>query len=175
MAFEVLLSKEKIEKRVEELAQEISSRYTKIDQTLLVIGILKGSFIFLADLVRKMSIPCEIHFVEAQSYGVGTISSGEVKLNRDVSVPLGGRDILLVEDIIDTGHTIDFLLKHFKTHNPKSVSVCSLLHKPAREVVKVPIEHLGFTIEDHFVVGYGLDVDNQYRELSDVVVYKGEK
>jgi len=174
VAFEVLLSKEKIANRVGELAQEVSARYKNTEKPLLVIGILKGCFIFLADLARKMSVPCEIHFVEAQSYGSGTVSSGEVRLTRDVSVPLSGRDILLVEDIIDTGHTIDFLLKHLKTHQPKSVSVCSLLHKPAREVVKVPIEHLGFTIEDHFVVGYGLDVDNMYRELSDIVIFKGE-
>ena len=175
MSFDVLISKDKIAKRVEEIAKEVSDRHRDGAENLIVIGVLKGSFIFLADLVRKLNIPTVIHFVQARSYGSGTESSGAVKLTRDISIPLKGRDILLVEDIVDTGHTIDFLLKHFKSHEPKSVSVCALLHKPSREVVKVPVDHLGFTIEDHFVVGYGLDLDDQYRGLEDIVIYKGEE
>ena len=166
-----LYKREQILKRVGELGSEISRHYANLDEPLIVIGILKGSFIFLADLVRALKIPCEIDFIEASSYGSGTISSGEVKIVRDVSLPIENRDVLIVEDIVDTGITMSHLFDHLRSHQPRSVSLCSFLQKPSRKVKEVKIDFLGFTIEDHFVVGYGLDFNNRYRELPDLVIY----
>ncbi len=170
MNSKVLLSEANIKKRVEELGKQISEHYKKRNaKELVVIGVLKGSFIFLADLVRQFSLPCEIDFVEASSY-VGTSSSGEVAIKRDPPISLEGRDVLLVEDIIDTGLTMVKLLDHFKSRNAQSVAVCSLLFKPSRTKEKVRIDFLGFKIDDHFVVGYGLDFNDRYRELKDIVI-----
>ncbi len=172
--FKVLLSKEEISKRIQVLGKEVSAHYQREKtESLVVLGILKGSFIFTADFVRALDIPCEIDFIEASSYGAGTTSSGEVKILRDTSVPLKGRDIILVEDIVDTGLTISRLLAHLKVHEPKSIKVCSLLDKPSRRKTKVDVDFLGFTIDDHFVIGYGLDYNNRYREIPEVVIYDG--
>lgn len=169
----VLISKSEIQNRIQELGREISNYYSSRGcERLYVIGILRGGFIFLADLVRELKVPIEIDFVWASSYGAATTSSGKIELVRDLEGDITGRDVLIVEDIVDTGHTMSFMLKHLGSKNPKSLRVCSLLHKPAREVVKIPIEFLGFRIEDHFVVGYGLDFNNQYREVPEIVLFK---
>ncbi|MBN8554185.1 MAG: hypoxanthine phosphoribosyltransferase [Deltaproteobacteria bacterium] len=174
--YKVLISEQQIQKRIAELGAEISQKLkSSSDKPLVVIGVLKGSFIFLADLVRKISTPLEIDFVEASSYGAGTTSSGEVKLTRDIKIPIAGRDVILVEDIVDTGHTISFLTQHLAAHKPRSISVASLLFKPARQIKEVKIDFLGFTIDDYFVIGYGLDLNNKFREIKEVVIYEPSK
>lgn len=170
--FKTLISEAKIESRIRKLGLEISKHYqAQSTQRLLVVGILKGSFIFLADLVRSLSIPCEIDFIEVSSYGAGAETSGEIKLKRDLEIEIKGRDVLLVEDIVDTGLTMNHLLKMLGARFPRSVAICSLLDKPSRRRVAVDVDFLGFTIEDHFVVGYGLDFNNRFRELSEVVIF----
>ena len=174
--YKVLISKEQIQNRIVELGAEISQKFkASHDKPLVVIGVLKGSFIFLADLVREISTPLEIDFVEASSYGAGTTSSGEVKLSRDIKIPIAGRDVIIVEDIVDTGHTISFLTQHLAAHKPRSISVASLLFKPARQIKEVKIDFLGFTIDDYFVIGYGLDLNNKFREIKEVVIYEPSK
>lgn len=172
---QIVLSEKQIKARVVEMAKEISEYYKANKcSRLCVVGILRGGFIFLADLVRELSIPVEIDFVWASSYGGSTKTSGAVSLKRDLDFDIAGKDVMVVEDIVDTGLTMDFMLKHLESKKPKSVAVCSLLHKPAREVKKIPIQFLGFKIEDQFVVGYGLDFNNYYRELKDLVVLDKE-
>jgi len=169
----ILISHDQIKQRVTFLGAEISKEVMQHHPfDLVVVGVLKGSFIFMADLIRELSVPCEIDFVETSSYGEGTLSSGSVLLKRDIQLDIQGRDLLLVEDIVDTGYTVSFLLDHFRVKKPRSMAVCALLYKPARKVKEVPIDFLGFTIEDHFVVGYGLDYNNKCRELKDIMIYK---
>jgi len=172
--FEVLLSEAEIKKRVAELGAEISNHYSQDkSRHIVVIGVLKGSFIFLADLVRRLTIECEIEFIEVASYGAGTKSSGQIKLLRDIAVPLEDEDVLVVEDIVDTGHTLYYLLEHLqRSHRPRSVAICALLDKPSRRLRDIKAQFVGFTIEDRFVVGYGLDYNNRFREKKDIVVYK---
>lgn len=170
--FKTLISDKEIRERILSLSKEISAHYQNQNtQRLICLGILKGSFIFLADLVRELGIACEVDFIEASSYGAGTVTSGEVKILRDVSVPIKGRDVLIIEDIVDTGLTMTRLVDHLKSHQPRSIKICSLLDKPSRRKVKMDVDFLGFTIEDHFVVGYGLDYDNRFRELKSVVIF----
>ncbi len=172
---QVVLSEAKIRERIKELGRQISAEYKKAGvERLYVVGILRGGFIFLADLVRELEIPVEIDFVWASSYGEGTKTSGTVKIARDLEGDIQGRDVLIVEDIVDTGLTMTKMLEHLQSKNPKSLSICSLLHKPAREIKKVPIRFLGFTIEDQFVVGYGLDYKNLYREYREIVILPPE-
>jgi len=170
----VLLSADKIHDRIVALGNELSRDYAHVDRKspLLVVGIMKGSFVFLADLVRQLSVPVEVEFIEVSSYGASTSSSGTVTLKRDIGTDIQNRDVILVEDIIDTGTTMDFLFSHLLGKGPKSLKLCSFLHKPARQEKNIKIDYLGFTIEDHFVVGYGLDFDKQYRELKDLVILK---
>lgn len=170
----VLLSAEKIQKRIAELGAQLSKDYSHASRAnpVVIVGILKGSFVFLADLIRHINVPLEVEFIEVTSYGAGTVSSGRVEMKRDLGTSVAGRDVILVEDIIDTGTTMDFLFDHFRTRQPKSLKLCSFLHKPSRQEKPVKIDYLGFTIDDHFVVGYGLDFDKQYRELKDLVILK---
>lgn len=172
MDFPVLISAESIRKRVRELGKEISRQFKDSQQPVLLVGLLKGSFIFLADLVRELDIACEIDFIEVSSYGQGTESSGQVKITKDLQINIEGRELILVEDIVDTGLTLNKVVEILERRKPRSLSICSLLHKPAREKVHVPIHYLGFTIEDHFVVGYGLDCAEAYRQLKDIVIYQ---
>jgi hypoxanthine phosphoribosyltransferase len=168
---QIVLSENQIKTRVKEMGAEISEHYRGRGTNLLyVIGILRGGFVFTADLVREISIPVEIDFIWASSYGAATHSSGTVSVLKDIDMDIAQRDVLLVEDIVDTGNTMDVMLKHLAQKNPRSVSVCSLLHKPARQIKEVPISFLGFTVEDQFVVGYGLDFDNRFRERRDIVI-----
>ena len=160
---EVLISREKVEERIKEVAKEIEKDYTGKD--LVCVGLWKGSVMFMADLIKAIDLDLRIDFMKVSSYGSGTNSTGVVKILKDVDVDLAGKDVLIVEDIIDTGLTIlnvkDFLSKK----NPNSVRVCTLLDKPSRRVVEVKGEYVGFEIPDEFVVGYGLDLDEKYRNL----------
>lgn len=167
---EVLFSKDIIAQRVRELAEEISQDYA--DRELIVIGILKGAFIFMADLIRALRVPCWVDFVQLASYGRGTISSGEVVIRKDIDLSVTGRDVLVVEDIVDTGLTLSYFVDALKKRNPRSLKVCVFLDKRMRRKVPFMADYTGFNIEDGFVVGYGLDFDEQGRQLPDVFVIK---
>lgn len=159
-----MLSAETIAARVRELGAQITKDYA--DRSLVLVCVLKGSFVFASDLARAIDLTAlRIDFLGTRSYGEGTESSGVVQITQDLSKPIAGEDVLVVEDIVDTGLTIAHLVDLFRTRNPRSVKVCSLLHKPARARVEVQVDYLGFTIEDKFVVGYGLDFAERYRNL----------
>ncbi len=159
-----LLTTETLQARVAELGAEITRDYQGTHD-LVVVPILKGSFLFAADLIRHIDLDLSIEFLGLRSYGAGTESSGVVQITYDLTQPVMGRDVLVVEDIVDTGLSMRYLLENLATRQPRSVKLCSLLHKPARSRVKIPIDYLGFTIEDRFVVGYGLDYAEKYRNL----------
>ncbi len=158
-----MLPKEEIATRVEQLGAELTNEYR--DKKLVLVVVLKGSFVFAADLSRAIDLPLRVDFLGVRSYGEGTDTSGVVQITQDLSRPIAGEDVLIVEDIVDTGLTIAHLMDLFRTRSPRSVKVCALLHKPARSRVEVKIDYLGFTIEDKFVVGYGLDFAERYRNL----------
>src|SRR4051812_26385667 len=159
-----MLSAEQIAARVKELGAQITADYT--DRRLVLVSVLKGSFIFTADLCRAIDmLNVRVEFLGVRSYGEGTSSSGVVQITQDLVKPIEGEDVLIVEDIIDTGLTIAHLLELLRTRRPASLKICALLHKPARTKVEVPVHYLGFTIEDRFVVGYGLDWAERYRNL----------
>jgi hypoxanthine phosphoribosyltransferase len=160
----VMFSSEAIAARVRELGAQITADYQ--GRELTVTGVLNGSFLFMADLVRAIDLPIRCDFLGLSSYGSATESSGVVAITKDLSGPVEGRHLLIVEDIIDTGLTMDYLLKNLATRKPASVRIVALLSKPARRKVEVKIDYLGFTIEDRFVVGYGLDFDGRYRNLA---------
>ena len=159
----VLFSAEEIARRVREMGSEISADYG--DSCPILVGVLKGAFVFVSDLARAIDLPLTIDFVALSSYGEATESSGVVKITSDLSRPIEGKHVLVVEDIIDTGLTMRYLLDNLATRHPASIRICGLLHKPARSRTKIPIDYLGFPIEDKFVVGYGLDAAEKYRNL----------
>ena len=161
---ETLISEKDIKKRVDELAAQISLDYDDKGE-LVLVGVLKGSFIFLADLSRRLSIPRHIEFIAVSSYEHGSIRSGAVRLVMDVRRSIEGKHVLVVEDIVDTGHTLHYLIDMLKSRNPASVRTCTLLHKEHRTEVDVDIDYLGFSIGDEWVVGYGLDYDEKDRTL----------
>jgi hypoxanthine phosphoribosyltransferase len=158
-----LISRPKIDRRVKSLAQRISRDYK--GKELVLIGILKGAFVFLADLIRSITIPVEVDFIQVASYGASTASSGVIKIKKDIDLPVVNKHILIVEDIVDYGYTLDYLLRFLKHKKPRSVKICALLDKPARRKVKVPISYKGFTVPDRFIVGYGLDFNEKCRNL----------
>lgn len=160
----VLISEADIDRRVRELAEQISDDYADKGDIVLV-GVLKGSFIFLADLSRRLSIPRTIEFIAVSSYGSSNIASGAVRLVMDVRGNIENRHVLIVEDIVDTGHTLKYLIGMLKSHRPASISTCALLHKPGSAEVEVPIDYIGFGIGDEWVVGYGLDYAERDRAL----------
>ncbi len=160
-----MISARRIARRVREMGREISEVYADLDQPLVLVVILKGAAVFAADLLRSLSIPAELEFVRASSYGSGTTSSGRVRLAHLVEGPLAGRDLLLVEDIVDSGRTIEVIERDLRRRNPASMRLAALLDRPARRVVPVTIDFTGFVIPDRFVVGYGLDYAGLYREL----------
>jgi hypoxanthine phosphoribosyltransferase len=169
----IILTEDKIQKRVSELADEISEDYR--DRDLVLISILKGGVIFLADLTRKIKIPHSFDLVGASSYGSGTRSSGHVILTKDVDLPLKGKDVILIEDIYDTGSTLKVVRELLEVHSPSSIEICAFLwkHKKNR-IYELPIKYKGFEIEDSFVVGYGLDFNEKYRNLPCIGVLKKE-
>jgi hypoxanthine phosphoribosyltransferase len=140
------------------------------DTRPILVGVLKGAFVFLADLVRAMTVPAEIDFVRAASYGKGTETSGQVVLLMDMDIPVAGRTVVLVDDIVDSGLTLDFLRRMIEARNPREVRICALLDKPSRRQVPVPIDYLGFTVPDRFVVGYGIDYQERHRTLPGIFV-----
>jgi hypoxanthine phosphoribosyltransferase len=159
----VLLSTEQIASRVRELGATISRDYH--DQRLVLVPVLKGSFVFAADLARAIDVSLRVDFLGVRSYGAGTETSGVVQITQDLARPIEGDDVVLVEDIVDTGLTVAHLVDLLGTRGPRSVRVCALLSKPSRARVPAKVDYLGFTIEDWFVVGYGLDFDERYRNL----------
>ena len=160
---EVLLSSEQVQARVAELGAQLSADYAGRDPVL--VSVLKGSIIFLADLVRAMPIPLSIDLMEVSSYGASTESSGQVRILKDLSTSIAGREVVVVEDIIDTGLTLNYLLRYLHDKGPASIRICCLLDKPARRLAEIEIEYRGFTIPDRFVIGYGLDYGERYRNL----------
>lgn len=168
----VLINEEEIAKRVKELGAQLTEDYKGKD--LMVVGILKGCMLFLSDLVRAIDLPLTMDFMVVSSYGNATKSSGVVRIIKDLEREIEGKDILIVEDIVDTGLTLSYLIENLKTRNPNSVKVCSLLDKPERRKVHVDIEYIGFGIPDEFVIGYGLDYAEVYRNLPFVGVPKPE-
>ena len=163
---EVLYSQEQIKKRVRELAVEISRDYE--GKELIVIGVLKGAFIFMADLIRCLTIPCRVDFVRLASYGAGAVSSGKVVMTKDIETSIKDQEILIVEDVVDTGLTLSFLINWLQERNPRSLKVCAMLDKRQRRQVPFEADYVGFTIEDGFVVGYGLDFNEKARFLPDI-------
>jgi hypoxanthine phosphoribosyltransferase len=166
--FAELISAEAIAARVAELGAQITADYGPLidKHEVVVLGVLKGSVIFLADLVRHIALPIKIDFIGISSYGDETTSSGVVQITQDLSKPIEGKHVIVVEDIVDTGHTVHYLLENLATRRPTSLKLASLLHKPERQARAVTIDYLGFTIPNKFVVGYGLDVSQRYRNLS---------
>jgi hypoxanthine phosphoribosyltransferase len=158
-----LFSAEQLARRTDELAREISGDYQ--GKELLVVGVLKGAFVFMADLVRRLAVPVRCDFVKVSSYGLGTDSTGNVQLHLDLSTSAEGQQILLVEDIVDTGTCSSWLLGHLRSKQPAGVRLCALLDKPSRRKTPVKIDYLGFSIPDHFVVGYGIDCGERFRQL----------
>ena len=164
----LLFSKKEIAQTVARLAREISVDYA--DKKLVLIGVLKGAFVFLADLVRHVTIPAAIEFVRISSYGSQKESSGEVIVTKDVETPLEGKDVLVIEDIVDTGLSLKFLIEHLRAHHPASLRVCALVDKKARREVEVQADYTGFEMNEGFIVGYGIDFNEQYRALPEIFV-----
>jgi hypoxanthine phosphoribosyltransferase len=162
----ILISRDEIAQAVERLACEIKRDYQ--GKQPLLIGVLKGSFVFMADLIRQLDLPLELDFVRLCSYGTARESSGKVRVVQGVRMPVKGRDVLVIEDIVDTGITISFLLNYLKKRKPASLKLCALTDKPSRRRVPIPIDYLGFTVPDKFIVGYGLDFDQRFRNLPDI-------
>jgi hypoxanthine phosphoribosyltransferase len=165
---EVLIGPEQLQRRVAELGAEISRDYEGGE--VVLVGILKGAVLFLADLMRHLTVPCEIDFIAVSSYGSATDSSGVVRILKDLESSIEGRDVLIVEDIIDSGLTLNYLIRNLRARAPRSLEVCSLLTKPARRRVEDPIRYVGFEIPNRFVVGYGLDHQQRFRNLGYVAV-----
>jgi hypoxanthine phosphoribosyltransferase len=165
--FEELISAHAIATRVAALGAQITADYAPLTQSaeVVVVGVLKGSVIFLADLVRHIALPIVVEFIGISSYGDATVSSGVVQITQDLSRPIEGKHVVVIEDIVDTGHTVHYLMENLATRRPASIKLCALLHKPERSERVMTIDYLGFTIPNKFVVGYGLDIAQQFRNL----------
>lgn len=166
----ILISEEELNSIVEGIAKRINEDYQ--GKNLLLVGLLKGSVAFMADLMKKLEVDCKIDFICVSSYGAGTESSGRVNIIKDVSQSVEGLDVLIVEDIIDSGNTLAFILKYFEAKGANSVKICTLLSKPSRRVVHIPVDYIGREIPDEFVIGYGLDYAEKYRNLPYVGILK---
>jgi hypoxanthine phosphoribosyltransferase len=168
---DILVQRDELEHRVKELAAEISSDYA--GRPLLLIGVLKGAVFFLADLMRQLEVDCEVDFMAVSSYGASTDSSGVVRILKDLDAPIEGRDVLIVEDIVDSGLTLSYLFRMLRARGPASLEVCALLTKPQRREIDLPIRYVGFEIPNRFAIGYGLDYAERYRNLPYVAVLEG--
>ena len=167
---EVLFSEEQLKNRVREIAQQITADYH--GKEIMLISVLRGSFVFMADLCRAIDLPCTLDFMAVSSYGKGTKSSGQVQITKDLSEDISDRHIIVVEDILDSGNTLSYLLKILENRHPASIRLCTLLDKPDRRVKPVEVHYSGFTIPDAFVVGYGLDYAEKYRNLPYIGILK---
>ncbi len=169
---EVLVTSEDIQKKIQEIGERITEDYA--GEKLLLVGILNGSVVVLSDLMRHIGLPCEIEFMDVSSYGAGTTSSGKVRIVKDLNRDVAGRHVLIVEDIVDTGLTLSYLLESLRSRGVSTLEICTLLSKPSRREVDVEIKYLGFEVPDEFVVGYGIDYAGSYRNLPDVCILKPE-
>lgn len=167
---EVLFSEEQLKNRVQEIAQQITADYQ--GKEIMLISVLRGSFVFMADLCRAIDLPCTLDFMAVSSYGKGTKSSGQVQITKDLSEDISDRHIIVVEDILDSGNTLSYLLQLLQARSPASVRLCTLLDKPSRRTKEVELHYSGFTIPDYFVVGYGLDYAEKYRNLPYIGILK---
>ena len=165
----IMISEAEITARINEFSHDITKSYKDTDQ-LVVVGLLRGSFVFIADLVRHLNLPVEVDFMTVSSYGDKMESSRQVRIIQDLETAIKGRDVLIVEDIIDTGHTLSQVIKILETRQPKSLAICTLLNKPSRREIEVPIDWIGFEIPDEFVIGYGIDYAQQGRNLPHIAV-----
>lgn len=169
---EVLFSEEQLRKKVKEIGKQIQQDYA--GKEIMLIAVLRGSFVFMADLCRAIDLPCTLDFMSVSSYGKGTSSSGQVQITKDLSEDISGRHIIVVEDILDSGNTLSYLLKVLENRHPASIRLCTLLDKPDRRVKHVDVHYCGFSIPDAFVVGYGLDYAEMYRNLPYIGILKPE-
>ena len=165
---EVLVTEDELRSRIADLGRQVTEDYAGRD--LLLVGVLKGAVFFMADLMRSLTVPCEIDFMAISSYGAQTDSSGVVRILKDLDINIEGRDVLVVEDIIDSGLTLSYLMRNLESREPASLEVCALLTKPERREIDVPVRYIGFEIPNRFVIGYGLDYDERYRSLPFVAV-----
>jgi hypoxanthine phosphoribosyltransferase len=170
---EVLVAADELRLRVAELAREISRDYADAGRSLLLVGVLKGAMFFLSDLMRLIEIPVEVDFMAVASYGSATDSSGVVRILKDLDAAIEGRDVLIVEDIVDSGLTLQYLLRNLGSRDPRTLEVCALLTKPERRKVDLPTRYVGFEIPDRFVIGYGLDYAERHRNLPFVAALEG--
>ena len=166
---DILISEAKIEKRLDELAKQIMKDYGEED--LLFIGVLKGAAIFMVELAKRIKNNVEFEFIQARSYE-GTESTGKVEITQDLTGKIDGKNVIIIEDIIDTGRTLEYLMRYLTFHNPKTIKLCTLLSKPSRRVVELQVDYIGFSIPDEFVIGYGLDYNQKYRNLPYIGVMK---
>lgn len=169
---EVIYSSDDIKKRVAQLGEQISKEYA--GKEIILVCILKGSYMFTADLSREIDVPCSVEFMQVSSYSDATVTSGSLKIIKDINVPVDGKHIIIIEDIIDTGITLYNLKKMFETRNPKSMKVCAFLDKPSRRIADIEADYVGYKVEDNFLVGYGLDYAQKYRNLPFVAILKEE-
>lgn len=167
-----LISKEEIDGIVKDLGKKLTEDYA--GKNVLLVTVLKGAVVFLADIMREIDLKCEIDFMVVSSYGSGTKTSGNVKIIKDVNIPLEGKDVIIVEDILDSGLTLNYIMNMLKERNPNSIEICTLLDKPARRACDVKAKYIGRQVPDEFVVGYGLDFDEKYRNLPFIGVLKPE-
>ncbi len=170
---EILVSPEQLQRRIAELGDEVNRDYEGRD--LVMVGVLKGAVVFIADLMRQLTVPCEVDFMAVSSYGSDTDSSGVVRILKDLDASIEGRDVLIVEDIIDSGLTLHYLMRNLRARNPRSLEVCALLTKPERRRVDLPIRYVGFEIPNRFVIGYGLDHGQRYRNLGFVAALQANQ
>jgi len=169
----ILISQEQIQEKIRELGKQITEDYKDKDNVLLV-GVLKGAFIFMADLIRNIDLPLHVDFMAVSSYGASTKSSGVVRILKDLEHDVEGKNLLIIEDIVDSGLTLSYMCNILKSRNPESIKICALLDKPSRRQVDIEVDYLGFEIPDYFVVGYGLDYGEKYRNLPYICVLKPE-
>ena len=165
---ETLIAEEVLQARIVELAAKVSEDY--VGREPLVIGVLKGAVFFIADLLRHLTVPCELDFMAVSSYGSSTHSSGVVRILKDLDIPIAGRHVLVVEDVIDSGLTLSYLMKNLASRQPASLEICTLLTKPGHKRLNIPIRYIGFELPDAFVIGYGLDYAERYRNLPYIAV-----